>query len=1235
MMRRLAVTLRLLPVLTCLALAAGCGGDAEVGFRSAPPTAPPGPAVSGTVKGPNGSVALAEAHLLQRLASLIIEEAAALTGSNIVPVPAGVTVNVVLLDSTGHSTQSGGSTTTNANGQYLINLPSNTSEDTPCRFLASAGVTRAFVYSTSEPVDIDFISDATVSLILGEVAGSNHVDLCAYTLQDIRDLLARIRAIPGVVTGTTATQVNSQALTIAAQDPEVQAILERPLNLTPTETPQPSATFTVTSTPTNTVPATPTFTRLPTNTPTTGSTSTPTVTAAQPTSTITPTVMPPSPTVTATVRPTDTATVAPSDTATPTQTTIPSDTATATQTTVPTDTATPTNTLVNTDTPTQTPTSTPQAPTDTPTDTPTVAQGPHITIGDACGAAGSQVTVMISLTNNGANIVTVAPLVIGFDVNALTFVSCVAAPAVVPAKSLSPPGTSVPGQLALLLSGDLSVIPDGDIINCTFAINAAATGTTSVTFVDGDLSDAQFNDFVPPVLTASNGTVTIGDCAATPTNTPVVVATDTPTTAPTATPTLVVVATDTPTATPTTGAAGPHIGIGDACGAAGSQVTVMISLTKNGPNIVTVAPLVIGFDVDALSFVSCVAAPPVVPAKSLSPPGTGTPGLLSLLLSGDLSTIPDGDIINCTFAINAAATGTTSVTFVDGDLSDDQFNDYVPPVLTGSNGTVTIGDCAATPTNTPVVVATDTPTTAPTATPTLVIVATDTPTATPTTGAAGPHITIGDATGAAGSQVTVKISLTKNGPNIVTVAPLVIGFDVNALSFVSCVAAPPVVPAKSLSPPGTSVPGQLALLLSGDLSTIPDGEIIDCTFTINAAATGTTSVTFVDGDLSDDQFNDYVPPVLTGSNGTISIGGGGAATPTNTAVSVASDTPTSVPTDTPTPVIVATDTPSPTLTATTGAAGPHITIGDATGAAGSQVTVKISLTKNGPNIVTVAPLVIGFDVNALSFVSCAAAPPVVPAKSLSPPGTSVPGQLALLLSGDLSTIPDGEIIDCTFAINAAATGTTSVTFVDGDLSDDQFNDYVPPVLSGSNGTVAIGGGGAATPTNTAVSVASDTPTAVPTDTPTPVGSTPTPTATTGATGPHITIGNVSGAAGSQVTVQISLTKNGPNIVTVAPLVIGFDVNALSFVSCAAAPPVVPAKSLSPPGTSVPGQLALLLSGGLSTIPDGEIIDCTFAISAAATGTTSVTFVDGDLSDDQFNDYVPPVLSGSNGTVTIQ
>src|SRR5437870_2640150 len=92
--RRLAATsVRLLPILTYVALTAGCGGDSTVGVTTPPPPPPPGPAISGTVLLPNGSVAMAPPSLLERVATLIVNEALALTG-NVRPVGRNVAVDL-------------------------------------------------------------------------------------------------------------------------------------------------------------------------------------------------------------------------------------------------------------------------------------------------------------------------------------------------------------------------------------------------------------------------------------------------------------------------------------------------------------------------------------------------------------------------------------------------------------------------------------------------------------------------------------------------------------------------------------------------------------------------------------------------------------------------------------------------------------------------------------------------------------------------------------------------------------------------------------------------------------------------------------------------------------------------------------------------------------------------------------------------------------------------------------
>ena len=135
----------------------------------------------------------------------------------------------------------------------------------------------------------------------------------------------------------------------------------------------------------------------------------------------------------------------------------------------------------------------------------------------------------------------------------------------------------------------------------------------------------------------------------------------------------------------------------------------------------------------------------------------------------------------------------------------------------------------------------------------------------------------------------------------------------------------------------------------------------------------------------------------------------------------------------------------------------------------------------------------------------------------------------------------------------------------------------------------------------------------------------------GGANPQVAIGNASGAPAGQVTLMISLTKNGTNIVTVLPLILDFDPNVLALVSCSRAAAVSTGKSIST-FLRTAGEVAIQLSGDLETIPDGDIIDCTFTISgSASSGVSPVRFVSANLSDDQFNDFF---AMGSDGSVTV-
>jgi Cohesin domain len=594
--------------------------------------------VAGTVLLPNGRLARLDPSFFQRLAALGAEEAQALTG-NVSPAP-NVSVQLVWHHSNGVEDLIG-STVTDGEGRYQIDLPQGT-DATTCRFMVSVGegndgtpplagtLTRAFVFSTVDPVDIDFVSEAVVRMILARVSAGDN--LCSFSPATIQATVRALRAFPGSITGVSPQQLNSIAVKTATAAISIQATLGPPAP-TPTDTVPPSPTATRPSaTATHTVPPpipTATFTVPPptgTAIPTATKTVVPTATftgSPSPTATLTNTSLPtqtPVPTATFTGSPLPTATF--TDTSTP----IP----TATNTPPPTATNTPLPT--NTDTPLPTATNTP-LPTATPT---TPGTAPQISIGSASGAPGSVVSVSISLTKNGPNVVTIAPLVFTFDPAVLTFGSCSSDVSGKNVDAVSPAA----GHVSMVVSGGLTTIPDGAIAHCSFTISGGApAGPSALTFVAAGMSDANQNDFT---ATGTSGAVTV------------------------------------------TTTSGPQIAIGSASGAPGNVVSVAISLTKNGPNVVTIAPLVFTFDPAVLAFNGCTSDVSGKNVDAVSP----SAGHVSLVVSGGLTTISDGAIAHCGFTIaGGAPAGPSALTFVAGGMSDSNQNDFT---ATGTSGSVTV-----------------------------------------------------------------------------------------------------------------------------------------------------------------------------------------------------------------------------------------------------------------------------------------------------------------------------------------------------------------------------------------------------------------------------------------------------------------------------------------------------------------------------------------------------------------
>jgi len=751
MVRRLAwIRPGVLCGLACVvALAAGCGGDATTKVSEPPPPPPPGPAVSGSVLMPNGVVAAVSPSLLERVGAFAVSQAVALS-ANVQPVGRNVEVRYRQFGASSVL----GRTNTNDQGLYRFVLPDGVNE-AACPPLmvevgGGAGFTRALVFTTTDAVDVDFASEAAVRMIVDQLERTAG-DICAYTPQDVRHIVDLIRQKPGFVPGTTAAEVNANAYALASQDPEILAAVAAPIApftptatrgvSTPTRTPT-TAPFTPTAppptaTPTNPPPtatATLTFTRIPTNTPTRtptlggGITATPTATVPTHTPTQTPVF-----TNTPTTPPTNTPTTPPELTATPT--------------------STPTNTLGFTATPTRTPT--------------TAGAVPQLAIDSPSATAGSSVAVSMLFAKRGFNAVTIAPFVFDFDTTRLTFTNCVST---VGGKTADAQLQS-PGRISVVLSGGLGVIPDGPIMDCTFAVGATSSGNAALTFVTAAAADAQSTEVL---ATGSSGAVTI------------------------------------------TGGSGPQIAIGSASGIPGSQVIVPLSFTQNGAGSVTIAPLLFDFDATRLSFGTCVSTTTGKTAEA----AVQSAGRVSVVLSGGLQAIADGQVAQCGFGIAAsAAAGAAPLTFQAAGLSNASFAERT---ANGSNGAVTVNP------------------------------------------ASGPTLLLGAASAAPGGQATVQISLA-NAASPVTIAPLVFGFDTTRLSFVSCTTS---LGGKSVGAE-LQATGRVSLVVSGGLGVIPNGTVASCTFNVGgAAAPGIIPLTFETAAVADASFNETI---ATGGNGAVTV----------------------------------------------------------------------------------------------------------------------------------------------------------------------------------------------------------------------------------------------------------------------------------------------------------------------------------------------------------------------------
>ena len=210
---------------------AGCGSDSNLNIDSrAACLGGNGSRVFGVVSLPYGKLAQ-RTDALERFAALLVAPVDAITG---VVSPVGKGVEVQLLQLRPEDLASGSEpgvlarATTNGKGEFCVELRDGTDVDV-CRYMLQVGSsadgtrTRAFVYSTSDPVDVDLYSDATVSVILADIAPG---ELCRFSADEIRDIRQAVLEAPGTVTGASVAEVNAVAASFAAADARVETAVD-------------------------------------------------------------------------------------------------------------------------------------------------------------------------------------------------------------------------------------------------------------------------------------------------------------------------------------------------------------------------------------------------------------------------------------------------------------------------------------------------------------------------------------------------------------------------------------------------------------------------------------------------------------------------------------------------------------------------------------------------------------------------------------------------------------------------------------------------------------------------------------------------------------------------------------------------------------------------------------------------------------------------------------------------
>lgn len=188
----------------------GCGGGS---------TALPGVAIGGTVTAPGGSIAFNQPTGLRSMfASLFMSQAhAAVSGT--FSVGAGVTINLIEIDSSGAQVGDVLATaTTNASGAYTLIAPAGfTAASKYVVRAVGTGSNQLDAMVTGTTVDVDPGSNVTKTLVLAAVAGGSLANLTPAAVFEVQDTVASMAKDAGAF--TTVAEANA-ALTAKMQSDE-------------------------------------------------------------------------------------------------------------------------------------------------------------------------------------------------------------------------------------------------------------------------------------------------------------------------------------------------------------------------------------------------------------------------------------------------------------------------------------------------------------------------------------------------------------------------------------------------------------------------------------------------------------------------------------------------------------------------------------------------------------------------------------------------------------------------------------------------------------------------------------------------------------------------------------------------------------------------------------------------------------------------------------------------------